>query len=1596
MPYKLLVSVNSALAKKNVLPLDMQNIGNIKPEEMELIRRQREAAKKLDAEAAKKEGREVNPVEEDPQKVALEQMDKVVDSNKKLQFFNYKMLSDRAQELRKATNRMQGRPDDQDYYHANVTSRQLDVLMYVFPGLWGYAATEQERAEVAALEAEYKRLDDEFVDWYGKTTIHISTDNNLDTSSYTSGNYIPKTLGDKIEALYTKISAQIQKQKERLDREHPAAAGDHRPDTYDMERKTYDSIQRFVNSVGNATRFYEKFDKNPYFRAQMQAQNGGGNLLSGDRQKITSSRAEVTPEKEQEYERGRVAGELLPVKEYFEQMAKVSTLNDELNATYRTAVKAEQDAKAISKDPKVISEKIKPFTDAYREKLGTFIKESAKLDGFYDKIKVNAELLSSQKLGGVFNVSGLAREIDDINELTEDRSLHRFGVSEKLIRAQETHERFQKMILNGWTPDQANFIASFQDYLNTLLENWKDQGYTPVDRRGDAPLKLNDDSVQGSSIDTYIYKIKDDVARLAVTNPGSGEGMSERVEAIRDNLNRLMEDLGTMTLGPDDLELRADDIRIFKVEMDNVFDHEGGLVEDAIFKDDSAGKLRASELAGNKYTAAEQRADIEYVKANIPGFNVVPEALLKDEGKPEKEPEAKEEDIAPDRNINQQGVHNEADDLNIGEGEPNLQDNNQDNHQGDQEDNLEDDLEENLRIDDVAEELEVKAAKMETAKILAEAAELANEQIDKYIQEHPFENAAWGIEDPAHRSMVVRYNATQNLMKDPEVQADNKLMNGLLDVATADLGVMKNTTAANGKPLDEVYAEVHVRMEEKPVYVQWDKLFAQNLQKAEEQFGDLGDMSPEHKRMLLSARAIELTGREMIKSGNLADRELFERADLELQGRMNRERMEDGSRLSSKFRELAGAADQKIAEEQRRLEEERLAREAEERRIREAEERRQREKETRKKVADSFKEGPEEVKPAKKRVTHSDIVPAGRRDVKYSAPSSEIEKLNSLDINRLSFYVKDVMPRIGNLLSENEKKEIISKVDKLQDRMRWEYSDLEPRKGTGMASNTDWRILPAELASDVKEIRGICAKLQEKLDEHLQSEPDPLKRDPIAVFYSDYLRHVKNGRSYYSVVQGDGLYERVLMNALGAITVNPNSFDFEKLRKDIKDFPLLQAVSKANAMHRLMEDESFAIDSGNGVEMTDEMKVLAMAKSLKKDLEAMNAYDDAEYKKNFEDTEIFQHNQRGNLKLGPGRGMQKAYRECDERIQALEHKWLVRDLPMISRLGDLSEFMTLKMEQEGKKIPDDQKKTMQDFIDFYKESILKNPAPMTETLRQDLMSRATEKLNSITYPPVVTGLKLGSEGQEITNSNMKTGDRALAAAASATAAIIQKTASRELSESEKQRMLMSDGTVISLLGAMEDRWQNMPKEPFWHKKNTPEDPFGRMQDAWEKLMIAVKADGGDHPEHSFDVKAAAEKLKKACDDYIAAKNDQKSLDTKKMNIKELRAANKSKRSEYGQYRYELAESLKTMSGVLIAAQENPRALELTAPYVEKPAKQLKADEINIENVASKYDLTTGSKKQVKTKNGTVKAAGKKAKEVGDKPAKAPEKAPGRN
>ena len=1549
MSYKLLINVDSKLAKKNVLPLDQQGLGTFTEAEKELMRKQAEQARKLQEENDRREGKKTESNNADPQKVALDQMDGIIKSNADRSFFDFQMLVHQGQELRKATNRMQGLADDENKYHLGVTARQITMLNNAMPGLKGCARTEEEKAEVNALEAELKALDEENMEWFRKQTVRISAEDELDETGATTGAFMPEEMGDRLLALYDKIIAQIQKQRARLDREHPEVKDGHRPDVYDQERNIYNSVESFLKSVKDSRTFYECFDKNLYFRNNLQTQNVGASLLGGDKQKYAG-----TPPTEEDSERVGYIYEVLPIRQYYQQMAKMAVLNDEVNQAYAAAVKAEQDALAKngSDDLEAVKMVIKPYVDAYKTKRNELISEGAKLDGLYEKIKANSQLLSSEEQLAAINITALRSDIKSISRsFGDDHGGSNFSVGTRLKENQRRHEDYQDMISRGWVPEQANILEKCYSKLSFLIDEWEDSSYAPP-----------------GSLDAEFRRLTDDFARLKRTNPGTGEGLTERIDGIRDRLSIIMDsmkDKDVTTIGTEGRNISIEDFNIIGSEINRVFNHKGGLVEDAMFMDTSAVKLREDKRKESVYTAAQQKADTQYLMEKIPGLVIDPEKMLKEEDapevdqeeNPEKKPEENPEDKPQEKTEKKPGDKPEEDDL-----EENLNINSLFDQAGEEK---EPEKEEEIPEEEPVQEEPVQAA--------VELDPRVKEKISEFVKGHPFEMSALNIEGAAQQEIAYEYHAIQRLKSDEIVLADEKLTEGFLNAAAADQAKIMEMRTADGKHLDEAYADSAKRMATGPEYAKMDALFAEKYAKAVEDFGDMEGLSPEQKDLMLSARAVELVGAEIANSENRADRDLFEKTYMTLQGRLNRERLDDGSRLTSVYDRLKGEAEER---ERVRAEQERIRREEEERRIA-AEQRRASEAASMRKVKDAFEKGAEEPK-EKSRVYFSMVSP-GQRITKYTAPKREIEKVNSVDINRLSFYIGDILMRVGDKISDERKNEIREKLGNLNSRIPEMALRQTPSKGSGMATNIEWLSIPKEYSEEVKEVRVMADELTKALDQYINDQNDVTKHDPIAVYYSDYLKCIRGGRSYFANVQGDGVYERLVSNTLGAITPPAGQFDFEKIRKDLKDFPLLPALSKANAMHRMLEDESLEIDGEAGAELVNRRKMIALAKSLEQDLLAMDKFDENRYKTELQDTGILQANQRGNLKLGAGRGFQKAYRENSERIKALEHNWLVRDLPMISRLGDLSESMKACLardDEERKKgdladknklIPEDQREQMKAFSKMFEDGILNNRLPMTAENRKTLIAGIGERLINIKYPPVVRGLQLEAAGSTVNEQTMKTGDKVMAAMTMATVAMINKTFSRKLSLSEQQTMNLTDGTVKTLFSDMQNKWdaKNMPSEPFWHKANRAGDPYSNMRSAWEELQTAVNnAEDKEHPERDPKVIQAAGVLKEAAEAYMEAKNVQKKLDTKRLNTRELRKANKEKRGDFGQYRYNLADSMRTAAGILIKTGQKPTLMNLAKPKSAGVDKGAAANDLTIESFKKEYNLVLCDKKSL--------------------------------
>ncbi len=1619
MPYGLIVSVKEGKARKNILPLDQQNLGTFTEEEKKRLREQAEQRRRLEAEEAKRAGKKLEAAQ-DPLEVAMNQLKEVVSINAKRQYFSLDLLSRQAQELRKAVNRMMGYADDADKFSMEVTSRHIDNLKVNIEGLLKYAG-EEDKAEVEALDNELEAVDKEFMDWYNNTIINISASNVLEENGCTTGNYMPDEIGKKFVALRNKVTAYVNRKIEELDRDHPKKDKD-RPDDFDVLREGYKAIADYIENTKDSAALYEKYDANPYVRMRASARTVTADVLNGDRLKRDNTKLSAD-----QMHKAELLYELIPIKKYYAKIDELGRLNDEVNALYRQAVKAEADA---LKDPKfkkhidelnkdyeakheealkavgtpdeqekkrlsdeaykklydAKKEKIQPFIDTYNKKREELLDESAKLDGLYDKIKKNMSLMASNNQIKVWKaITGNTTDLDSLKRtmVEGDLGISSMSVGVMLHKAHENHKQYQEMITNGWSPDQANLIIKIKTYIDKRTDYFRNSG-----DREDALDDITEKSLN---------RIADDCQLLGNTHVGTSEGMKERTDVLKDRLFLLMQHLHETGPQGDRWEtISEDDIRILMTEFDRTFNHEPGVLENELLAEATGLKAYVKRQDSKyEYSKKQQKEDVDYVHKNFNGFEI--EIQLNEE---DLKADVDFDNVNPHENINMQGVMKPEEDINTQEVINPEEEINPEEKNNLEEDIDLDDIEQNLNINSVQEKgVDIQPDPEPQIDVPEEVTKL----IDGYVARHPFENAALGVKALPQQDALYRYNATQALITDGKIVENEVLFDGMMKAADAGLGTLKKTTGPNGAPLDEYYAEVRSKLLTDPVHEKWDEAHSRNWEKASEEFGEMEGLSDHHKEMLISARAVELTGEEMKKTGNPADRELFETVFMSTQMALGRERTDDGSTLMATYDKLRFEAERKAAEERRRQEEERRRQEEERRRQeeeerlrREAEERARQQKASFESARDAIKDAGEvkEAKPAKKVVKAGDMIPPGNPIRKNSASSRDIEKINSVDINRLTFYMEDIMMRVGDRISDDRKKEMVSKLNDLNFRLVDSLSMQVPSRGSGMAANMDWFPIPAGLEKNVKEMRLITDELRKAMDDYIKGpkhDPKDLREhDPVAVYYSDYLRCLSEGRSYYANVQGDGVYERLLANTIGAMNYDRNQFDFDKTRKSLAEFPLLQAMSKANAMHRMMEDESAGIDEGNGVEMENEQKMLVFAKGLKKDFEAMNEMDDAVYNEKYEKTQLFQQNQRGNLKLGAGRGFEKAYRENNERIQALEHKWLVRDLSLISRMGDLAESMGEKLAEdkraremnEGQNskliIPEDQKKTMEDFIKYYKETMLKNSVPMTESRRKELLDGAAEVLEKVTYPPVKKGIEIEKEGKGVNNDTMRTGDKGMATMAGTTLSILNKVTERELSLSEKQTMMMSSGTISALVDNLDGKWKGMPKEPFWHKANTAKDPFGKMQLAWDELQAAIKRDGGDHPERSVEVQEAARKLKKASEVYIKAKDVQKKLDKDKLNIRDLRAANKEKRSEFGQYRYDLADNLRTAAGMIMAVGKNERLLAKALPKPEKkaPVRDELNSDLNIADIAAKYNTVTANKKPEK-KKAADKASGQK-------------------
>ena len=562
--------------------------------------------------------------------------------------------------------------------------------------------------------------------------------------------------------------------------------------------------------------------------------------------------------------------------------------------------------------------------------------------------------------------------------------------------------------------------------------------------------------------------------------------------------------------------------------------------------------------------------------------------------------------------------------------------------------------------------------------------------------------------------------------------------------------------------------------------------------------------------------------------------------------------------------------------------------------------------------------------------------------VKYEEPTRLIEKITSVDLAKTETFLADVMLRIGNFLSEEEKDEISNLITETKIKAQeyaGEGNGIMHKSSTIATSGLDWIEIPDYMAEDIAKYKKVMKKIVVLLDVYMAKLPKGNK-DPMTLFFRDYFDAMSRGESYMAMNQTDGVCERIITNLLGGFEQRNNGgkYDYNKLRRDLKNFPIIEAASKALAMHRIIDNEDLSIDSMDAKELSNKAKVLKLSKKLLKDIEDMDKFPHEEYVK-LEKAHIAQAGQENQFKLGEGRGTQAAYDELLDRVSALEHGWLVRDLPMISQMGNLSRELQNSIDKDN--LTNEHKAQIKGFIDYFKKNILKNNKPMSEEKRKELIDGALEKLEEIEEPRIADALNLERENKYADDRTVKQGTKSFAAVVIACAHQIKKTRDRNISLTEEQTMLCADGNLMGLFDRVKNKWNDMPSEPAWHKSiftKTPEnDPFTNMKakyDSFMQLWRSKITTVMGHPENDPEIVQAATELKAAAKRYIDAKDVQKNLDINATDKKAKRKYNSEKRSDYGKYRYNLAEYLETAAGMVIGLGKNKDLIKIAKPKAE--------------------------------------------------------------
>ncbi len=568
----------------------------------------------------------------------------------------------------------------------------------------------------------------------------------------------------------------------------------------------------------------------------------------------------------------------------------------------------------------------------------------------------------------------------------------------------------------------------------------------------------------------------------------------------------------------------------------------------------------------------------------------------------------------------------------------------------------------------------------------------------------------------------------------------------------------------------------------------------------------------------------------------------------------------------------------------------------------------------------------------------------GKRHTYKTKPTKLNEQINSFDAFQVNASFKPVL-LMAKGLSEDDKKSITQAIEAYKtdsdNQSMYDVFKAPQYNVTTMAnSQKSWIPLVDPYNKNEAKFRDACKKLADGLDAALKDQNDD-EKNPFTVYYADYFRGLSENRSYMAQFGNDSLLENTaeVINSNINFKFDNNGFTYEQMHDAMSDVPLPEMLSQANAMHRIISDESSRGDSHPTKELEDRAKVIRLCKAFKESFQKLQAYDETKFNQFNKDNYI-----QNPKALFMQRGLTEANSLADDRLSAVEHGWLVRDLPLISRCRFMSDKLTEKIEQDHNMDPE-RVKEIQEFNRYFTEEVLKNKQPMNEERRAELIKGIKTRFEKIQLPEIATAKNIKSRGQEV-NSDTIESARIEASRAFDMLNQIEATENRKLANYEKDTLRVAGKDFDSMIQHFDDLFANMPSKPSMFLRVSGD--FEQLEEAYRHFKRAVK--DSDDPVNDEEVRKKANDLFEATKAYNKAKDEQKSISTK-ASLEERRSENQSKRSAYGQYRYNLSDELNTCAHFMMKLNDKKELRESVYQGQEPAVKKT-----NMSNLLDKFNM----------------------------------------